>query len=345
MPAFPRKTALCHYRYDPLDRLVDCAPAAQAAIQRFYCKSRLASEIQGAVRRSVFQHDDALLAQLQREDGNVGTSLLATDQQRSVLNVLDTTGPHPLVYAPYGHHPSANGLLSLLGFNGEPPDPVTGHYLLGNGYRAFNPVLMRFNSPDTLSPFGEGGVNAYGYCGGDSINRNDPTGHFWGLGTRFRVWGLMSRKDIDVSNAAHMAFRGAPVIYKKTNINPKSNKLFKNKSVQLSGLVPEQVIDIARAVNQESIYRAESLINTMPADYRTQIKHIISPTRREELLSATSKSDAIKYLKDNLEIAKNLQLLPSRVANDTWNRIPPAPPRNPSKLKFKKENPIENIRH
>ncbi|EGH35731.1 hypothetical protein PSYJA_44541, partial [Pseudomonas syringae pv. japonica str. M301072] len=39
---------------------------------------------------------------------------------------------------------------------------MTGHYLLGNGYRAFNPVLMRFNSPDSLSPFGEGGVNAYG---------------------------------------------------------------------------------------------------------------------------------------------------------------------------------------
>uniref|UniRef100_UPI00214B5855 RHS repeat-associated core domain-containing protein n=1 Tax=Pseudomonas sp. UMAB-08 TaxID=1365375 RepID=UPI00214B5855 len=61
--------------------------------------------------------------------------------------------------------------------NGEPPDPVTGHYLLGNGYRAFNPVLMRFNSPDSLSPFGEGGLNGYAYCGGDPVNYRDPTGH------------------------------------------------------------------------------------------------------------------------------------------------------------------------
>ncbi|KPX18521.1 RHS repeat-associated core domain-containing protein, partial [Pseudomonas syringae] len=62
------------------------------------------------------------------------------------------------------------------GFTGQRVDPVTGHYLLGNGYRAFNPVLMRFNSPDSLSPFGEGGVNAYGYCGGGPVNWVDLTG-------------------------------------------------------------------------------------------------------------------------------------------------------------------------
>jgi RHS repeat-associated protein len=68
-------------------------------------------------------------------------------------------------------------LLSLLGFNGERPDPVTGCYLLGNGYRAFNPVLMRFNSPDSWSPFGRGGLNAYAYCVGDPVNRHDRNGH------------------------------------------------------------------------------------------------------------------------------------------------------------------------
>src|SRR5207253_4738400 len=82
---------------------------------------------------------------------------------------------------PYGHRAPEGGLLSLLGFNGERPDPVTGHYVLGNGYRAFNPVLMRFNSPDSLSPFEEGGLNAYAYCVGDPINRVDPTGHVGNL--------------------------------------------------------------------------------------------------------------------------------------------------------------------
>lgn len=119
--------------------------------------------------------------------------LLASDQQRSVLNALEADRPCSFAYSPYGHRPWGHGLLSLLGFNGELPDPLTGHYHLGNGYRQFNPVLMRFNSTDSWSPFGEGGLNAYGYCGGDPINRQDPTGHtFAWLKSVLREVGLMS---------------------------------------------------------------------------------------------------------------------------------------------------------
>jgi RHS repeat-associated protein len=171
-----RKALLCHYHYDPLDRLIDCAPFAQATTRRFYLDGRLATEIQGTEQRSIMQHDDQLLAQQQRQSGTVETRLLATDRQRSVLSLLNANPPCPLAYAPYGHRPLGNGLLSLLGFNGERSDPVTGHYLLGNGYRAFNPVLMRFNSPDSWSPFGKGGLNAYGYCAGDPVGSSDPTG-------------------------------------------------------------------------------------------------------------------------------------------------------------------------
>jgi RHS repeat-associated protein len=106
-----------------------------------------------------------------------------------------------MAYSPYGHREDPGVLPGLPGFNGEQPDPVTGHYLLGNGYRAYNPVLMRFNSPDSLSPFGEGGLNPYAYCIGDPINSRDPTGHkvdinkvlafVWvGLGFAGAVWGL-----------------------------------------------------------------------------------------------------------------------------------------------------------
>lgn len=105
------------------------------------------------------------------------TTLLATDLQRSILQTLKANQPrHAIAYSPYGHRHPENGLLSLLGFNGERPDPVTGHYLLGNGYRAFNSRLMRFNSPDSMSPFEKGGINSYAYCSGDPINRYDPTG-------------------------------------------------------------------------------------------------------------------------------------------------------------------------
>ena len=175
-----RATVLCSYHYDALNRLTASAPSAQASVQRFYLKDRLTTEIQGAVQRSIMQHEDQLLAQRERQTTAVQTHLLATDQQRSVLNLLDASVPHPLAYTPYGHR--QNGLLSLLGFNGERRDPVTGSYLLGNGYRAFNPVLMRFNSPDSWSPFGEGGLNAYGYCVGDPVNQSDPTGHIGNFG-------------------------------------------------------------------------------------------------------------------------------------------------------------------
>ncbi|NLA01594.1 hypothetical protein GTA07_14335 [Rhodococcus hoagii] len=39
------------------------------------------------------------------------------------------------------------------------------------------PTLMRFSAPDSLSPFNEGGLNAYAYCGCDPINHEDPSGH------------------------------------------------------------------------------------------------------------------------------------------------------------------------
>ena len=165
---------LCRYHYDPLDKLVDCTFSGKESARRFYQKDRLATEINGTVQHSIMQHDDHLLAQQQRQTGTLETRLLATDQQRSVLSALNATTPRPITYTPYGHRPLASG---LLGFNGERPDPVTGHYLLGNGYRAFNPALMRFNSPDSWSPFGEGGLNAYAYCFNDPINGLDTTGH------------------------------------------------------------------------------------------------------------------------------------------------------------------------
>ncbi|NUU33936.1 RHS repeat-associated core domain-containing protein [Pseudomonas sp. C2B4] len=167
------------YRYDPLDRLVACATSTQASTQRFYLRDRLATEIQGTVQHSIMQHDDQLLAQQQRQGSAApGTSLLATDRQRSVLTLLDAKRAHAFAYMPYGHCLAGSGLLSLLGFNGERPDSVTGWYLLGTGHhRPFNPVLGCFICPDSWSPFGAGGLNAYTYCKGDPVNQSDPTGH------------------------------------------------------------------------------------------------------------------------------------------------------------------------
>ena len=185
------KTLLGQYHYSALDTLSTCTLGEQPSSQRFYLKQRLITEIQGALRHSVMQHEGQLLAQQQYQAGTLHTHLLATDQQRSVLALLDATRGHQLAYSPYGHRAPENALLSLLGFNGEQPDPLTGCYLLGNGYRAFSPVLMRFHCPDSWSPFGRGGLNAYGYCVGDPVNRQDPNGHSNFLMSAFK--GAMNR--------------------------------------------------------------------------------------------------------------------------------------------------------
>jgi len=204
MPTSNREFLLSRYNYDPLDRLVDSTPFEQPT-QRYYCKTRLATEIQNGVHRSILQHDDQLLAQQQRDGAKMTATLLATDQQRSVLHALDANEPNPLVYSPYGHRPRENGLLSLLGFNGERPDPVTGHYHLGNGYRQFNPVLMRFNSPDSWSPFGEGGLNAYAYCAGDPINHVDPNGHsLMGVIVKFMPGSSLARSPEIMNNVSEL---------------------------------------------------------------------------------------------------------------------------------------------
>lgn len=180
----PKPEPLCRYRYDPLDRLAGCLPLGQADTRCFYRLNRLTTKSQGPVGTSWLQTEDLLLAQWRHEAKRSESLLVATDRQGSVIHAIETDRQPSFVYTPYGVRQPAQAPLHLPGFNGERPDPVTGHYLLGNGYRAFNPVLMRFNSPDSLSPFGEGGLNAYAYCVGDPVNQTDASGH---IGVRLAV--------------------------------------------------------------------------------------------------------------------------------------------------------------
>ena len=300
-----RKALLCHYHYDPLDRLVDCAPFTQATIRRFYLNGRLATEIQGEVQSSIMQHEDQLLAHQHCQNGTAETRLLATDQQRSVLSALKTNLPCPQSYTPYGHRPLGNGLLSLLGFNGEWPDPVTGHYLLGNGYRAFNPVLMRFNSPDSWSPFGKGGVNTYAYCQGDPLNLTDPTGHIGEsimnlLSSAFSRLSSAARRAIDVTPTPtfiHKANRGF-----MENIRPLNKDLYthtdlyKNKTrlnISTHGTLSTSDTSSVVFSNNKPI-NAEQLISTLK-------KNGIDPSKFDELrliscFSADGTNSLIKQL-------------------------------------------------
>lgn len=170
----------CRYSYDPLDQQTACVLDNQGISHWFYCDNRLVTELDREIKVGTFRWDDQPLAHYQWLDTKLETSLLAFDQKMSVTNVLGPTNTaQACAYSPYGHHQPGNALFSIPGFNGERRDPVTGCYHLGNGYRQFNPLLMRFHSPDNMSPFGRGGLNAYAYCEGEPILRSDPDGHFF----------------------------------------------------------------------------------------------------------------------------------------------------------------------
>ncbi|MBV4520144.1 RHS repeat-associated core domain-containing protein [Pseudomonas sp. SWRI74] len=169
------KTSLC---YDALDRLVETTLLGEAPLRDFYSQDQLSTVVQGSLGFSIFRSANYLHAQMRLEASRRSTTLLVTDVNRSVLNEVHDAQHVPFGYMPYGYRHPVVGMNGLLAFNGERLNAM-GHYLLGNGRRAFNPMLMCFNSPDQLSPFGRGGVNAFAYCKGDPINFNDPSGQFF----------------------------------------------------------------------------------------------------------------------------------------------------------------------
>lgn len=142
------------------------------------------------------------------------TVLLATDSKNSVLAEVLCGKPNPIAYSVYGEQSAQQEIAARPGFNGQLREARLGWYLLGNGYRAYNPVLMRFHSPDSWSPFGEGGLNAYMYRVGDPVNASDPTGHvrLFGLlrGTRRQLGSAPSTSSLtplvpDISGSASTA--------------------------------------------------------------------------------------------------------------------------------------------
>lgn len=104
-------------------------------------------------------------------------ALLICDSDGSAFGALDAQNNRSSGYSPYGYSPGGSRPGIGSGFMGQHRERRLSCYLLGNGYRAFNPVLGRFHSPDSWSPFGKGGLNAYAYAASDPVNRSDPTGH------------------------------------------------------------------------------------------------------------------------------------------------------------------------
>ncbi|WP_440809839.1 RHS repeat-associated core domain-containing protein [Pseudomonas syringae] len=167
---------ISQYRYDGHNQLVATRDGNESEILRLYEGHQLSSTVQEDQRTQYLHLGEQPLGQ-QIVDDAEQTLLLLTDANQSVMGEFQQGQLRKAVYSAYGERHSEEALLSTAGFNGEVREAANGWYLLGNGYRAYNPLLMRFHSPDFLSPFAEGGVNPYTYCLGNPIALRDPTGH------------------------------------------------------------------------------------------------------------------------------------------------------------------------
>lgn len=184
------------YAYDPLGRLASRFAAEQPVSQRFYRGQQLISERQGDTHLSLVRTGSQLLGH-HVSGAEPQRALIATDGQQSVLAVSSERDSASFSYSAYGEQGETPATRGYPAFNGQRREEDTGWYLLGNGYRAFNPALHRFHNPDSFSPFNGAGVNPYMYCSGDPINFSDPTGHLsssgWasiGVGLAFTVLGI-----------------------------------------------------------------------------------------------------------------------------------------------------------
>ncbi len=167
---------VARYHYDAHDMLCGEVHGSAAQTRRFHQGDRLDCSVQDNTRFS-YLHDEARPVAQQQVGAAAGNLLLLTSANNSVIGESQGQTLREVSYSAYGE-PGNQAMQCPLGFNGELRDRSTGWYLLGNGYRAYNPYLMCFHSLDSLSPFKEGWINPYTYCVGDPINFSDPTGHF-----------------------------------------------------------------------------------------------------------------------------------------------------------------------
>jgi RHS repeat-associated protein len=108
------------------------------------------------------------------ESVNGTLSYLATNYEGSVVEALDGAGvvTASQLYTPYGSVRYQSGALPTdYGYTGQRSDATTG--LDYYGARYYDPLLGQFTSADTLLA---GGLNRYGYVGGNPTTATDPSG-------------------------------------------------------------------------------------------------------------------------------------------------------------------------
>ncbi|WP_192938621.1 RHS repeat domain-containing protein [Pseudomonas putida] len=170
---------VCEYAYDPSGNLAD--RRVDGVLSRsFHSAGQLTHERRDDELTHLAADAGQLFAVTRLRAGvRQGlTTLLGCDAQGSVRVEADNS-LRSRRYTAHGAEPGqASPADNPFGYTGERREPLSGWYIPA-GYRPYDPLLMIFLAPDSESPFGRGGLNAYAYCGGDPVNRIDPDGHAW----------------------------------------------------------------------------------------------------------------------------------------------------------------------
>lgn len=141
--------------------------------QRYFYSRNDVSTLFGGDEFFSFMRSDTGLSAIRSSAGL--NRIIGSDAQGSVLSEIERAACVHRRFAVYGL--AAHLPVKDIGFKGERCDVFTQCYPLGNGYRIYSPVLMRFQSADNQSPFGNGGLNAYAFVKGNPVNLSDPCGH------------------------------------------------------------------------------------------------------------------------------------------------------------------------
>lgn len=192
------------YSYDPLNRLIQKKVNQGKSYSLYYDGEEVVNQVidQKDLSRLIKIGSQSLAVSLNDQitltASNMSNTLLWSHEENEESGEFHS-------FSPYGEG-EASDLIPA--FNGELKDPISETYHLGNGYRSYSPKLMRFNAPDSLSPFGGGGINPYAYCLGDPINNVDPSGHISWQGWVGIGMGILSIMAAGVTGGMSIAASG-----------------------------------------------------------------------------------------------------------------------------------------
>jgi len=96
----------------------------------FYQSGQINLEITGNQHWKLLQGAGQPLAERRDSHSGMDIQLLITDSQKSVLKTHGGLGAATCIYTAYGHDARSQPAAPRLGFAGEPPEPLTGNYLL-----------------------------------------------------------------------------------------------------------------------------------------------------------------------------------------------------------------------